>query len=132
MAYRVERGLPSPGPWKVEKPYGNGMLCVVSGADKPVHKWRFVAIISTDRASDNDPMLSEAEANAQVLAMAPELLTAVKEAARIFRQYEGWHLEKGTPEGNRKAEVNGSYALRMEQLVERATEVKHRVKAGSV
>lgn len=44
-----------------------------------------------------------------------KLLQAVGYAASVFRSYEAKHLEKGTEEGNRKAEANALAAKKMEE-----------------
>lgn len=51
---------------------------------------------------------------------APELLAAVEEAAAQFRFYEEQHRAKGTPEADKKAEVNNELATRLEALALRA------------
>ncbi len=49
-----------------------------------------------------------------------KVLFELESAGGIFRAYEALHLEKGTPEGNQTAKVNGGYAATIEQTVAEA------------
>lgn len=52
----------------------------------------------------------ETRANAHLMAAAPDMFEALKQAATQFRAYEQQHLAKGTPEADEKARTNARYA----------------------
>ncbi len=60
------------------------------------------------------------EANARLIAAAPDLLEACVEAAKTFRRYEVLHLDKGTVDGAQKAAANASQAKSLEATIARA------------
>lgn len=62
----------------------------------------------------------EQEANARLIAAAPDLLEACVEAAKTFRRYESLHLDKGTVDGAQKAAANASQAKSIEAIIARA------------
>lgn len=61
------------------------------------------------------------EANAKLIAVAPDLLADLVEAARTLRRYEELHRAKGTDESIAKAEVNAELASRFESTIAKAT-----------
>lgn len=66
------------GPWSVENPMGPETLSIVANADKPAYEWCILASVHCDDEEDGEtqfPILpTEAEANARLIASAPELL----------------------------------------------------------
>lgn len=78
------------GPWCIETPC-DGFSIVE--ADKPAHEWRFIAHIPVDK--ENGIPLQEVEANAQLIASAPEMFSALancyatarRQAARLSREH---------------------------------------------
>lgn len=76
----------TPGPWTIEEPMGADNPWIVE-AGKAVHEWRCLAIVPCDADDDEVPRL-EAEANARLIAAAPDLyrlLTAAKHALRSYQ-----------------------------------------------
>lgn len=63
------------GPWTVEDPM-KGELSIVQ-ANKPTYEWRFIASIPDADLEDGFPQ-ETVEANARLIAAAPELLEALK------------------------------------------------------
>jgi hypothetical protein len=61
------------------------------------------------------------EANARLIAAAPELLADLQQAAATLRGYEALHWAKGTAESIAKAEVNAALAARFEATIARVT-----------
>ncbi|SFB74620.1 hypothetical protein SAMN05216344_102208 [Polaromonas sp. OV174] len=57
------------------------------------------------------------EANARLIAAAPELLADLREAAATLRRYEALHRAKGTEDSDAKAEVNAALATRFEATI---------------
>lgn len=67
----------TPGPWTIEQPLHFALSIVEAG--KPTSEWRFIADIplpDTDGGGDEIP-LTEAQANARLVAAAPDLLVAL-------------------------------------------------------
>ena len=62
------------------------------------------------------------EANARLIAAAPDLLADLREAAATLRRYEALHRAKGTDDSTAKAEVNAALAARFEATIAKATE----------
>jgi hypothetical protein len=63
----------TPGPWTVEDPMGPKSLWIVE-AGKPTHEWRCIAMVFSDDPKDPNPILSdEQQANARLIALAPQL-----------------------------------------------------------
>lgn len=60
------------------------------------------------------------EANARLIAAAPDLLEALEGAAQTFRRYEEMHAAKGSIEGDMKARANAEKAERYEALIAKA------------
>lgn len=68
----------TPGPWLVEYPLGPEILCIVANADAPAYEWTHIAQLSTECDDDTDPTPEQAQANARLLASAPDLLRIAK------------------------------------------------------
>lgn len=70
----------TPGPWSVEDPIG-GELSIVE-VNKPTHEWKFIATVYLREGNDPDefPHLVS-EANARLIAAAPDLLAIAKQCA---------------------------------------------------
>lgn len=64
------------------------------------------------------------EANARLIASAPDLLEALRKAAKWFRDYERQHRAKLTGEGNLKADTNAERAAFLEAAILKATQSK--------
>jgi hypothetical protein len=65
--------------------------------------------------------IETAEANAALIAAAPDLYEALAEAAAKFRAYEQLHAAKGTVDGAQKAAANAAIAKRCEAALAKAT-----------
>ena len=78
------RGCPAagitPGPWTVETPMGDDILCIMQ-ANKSINVATWVAQIGLERASDCDPGYDEAHANAQAIAALPDVLDILRRIA---------------------------------------------------
>jgi len=86
----AQGSLHTPGPWAVENPM-DFELSIVE-ANKPTHEWKFIASIPT--SPEFDFPRSTAEANARLIAAAPDLLALCLE----MRQ---WLLPELTKEPDR-------------------------------
>jgi hypothetical protein len=62
------------------------------------------------------------EADAKLIAQAPDLLADLIVAAGTLRHYETLHRAKGTAESLEKAEVNAGLASRFEKTIAKATQ----------
>lgn len=65
-------------------------------------------------------LIEEGEANACLMAAAPDLLADLEEAAKTLRRYEVLHWAKETNESDAKAKVNGDLAARFERTIDKA------------
>jgi hypothetical protein len=102
----------TPGPWKVG-PRGQGIeRILIQTAD--VHNGQRVCFICDETGDD-----PTADANARLIASAPDLLDVAETAARVFRTYELLHASKTPPDEN-KAARNRQYAEFCEAAVKRA------------
>ena len=63
----------------------------------------------------------EEQANAWLIAAAPNLLSDLKEAAQLLRNYEKLHRAKGTEDGLIKADRNRAWAEQFEATIAKAT-----------
>ncbi len=61
------------------------------------------------------------EADAKLIAAAPDLLADLQEAATTLRRYEALHRAKGTDDSTAKAEVNAALAALFEATIAKAT-----------
>lgn len=77
----MSKAMHTPGPWCVEDPMGPELLSVIARGDRPVYEWRHVAQVSVQPEPDeaDDIPAREAEANARLIAAAPDLLAALKD-----------------------------------------------------
>lgn len=91
----------TPGPWGIGD--GNEVFAVGAG--------RSVALVCAH---------SEGEANAHLIAAAPDLYEALDRAARTFRSYEAMHAEKSSLEGDVKARANAIEAEHCEAALAHA------------
>ncbi len=65
----------TPGPWSVEDPMESELSIVE--ANKPTHEWKFIATIYLRQGKDPDEFPHAiSEANARLIAAAPDLLEA--------------------------------------------------------
>jgi hypothetical protein len=112
----------TPGPWRVN----------TAGTSSPWpenYKVTEVYVYAPDTQDDVavcadivDPLTQEpSEANARLIAAAPEMLANLREAAATLRHYETLHRAKGTTESDAKAEVNAELAARFEATIAAAT-----------
>lgn len=105
-------------PWSVDHEEGNdNTIAPIGGPNGQV-----VAIVVMDdenRADRWDD--TELDANAALIAAAPDLLADLREAAATLRRYETLHRAKGTAESTAKAEVNAEIASRFEATIAKAT-----------
>lgn len=65
----------TPAPWRVEDPLGPDILSIVAGGPE-VYNWTHIAQISV--SDEGDAPRGQAEANARVMAAAPELLAQLR------------------------------------------------------
>lgn len=89
----------------------------------PIHaNGQVLAMVVMDGERQEDWMDdTELEANATLMAAAPELLDDLREAAATLRRYEALHRAKNTEESTTKAEVNAELATRFEATIAKAT-----------
>lgn len=81
-----DRRLHTPGPWSVEEPMDFELSIVEES--KPVHEWQFIACIPHGGKKEGDFPKVIAEANARLIAAAPDLLA-------LARRYAGECAECG-------------------------------------
>lgn len=99
----------TPGPWIARK---------VEGAGWPGQRG-YAIDFNEDQEQVVDFVYEEADA--LLIATAPDLLADLREAAATLRRYEELHRAKGTAESTAKAEVNAELASRFEATIARAT-----------
>lgn len=104
----------TPGPWEIER-YSDGLLQIVGDVRVIDYDEEHVTTIVEAVSYSN-------EANAKLIAAAPELLADLQEAATTLRRYETLHRAKGTDDSTAKAEVNAALAARFEATIAKATE----------
>lgn len=100
----VTQARHTPGPWEIER-------VPIESRGGSNTMWKIgpmVACIYDDwRPREKGISENANQANARLLAAAPELLEACKVAAVAFGLYAIHHKSKGTPEGDVKALENG-------------------------
>lgn len=109
----------TPGPWHadIRRSYGFPSSLTPNIPINPV-----VMGSPVNRSLAKVPRLyPEAEANARLIAAAPDLLADLQESAATLRRYETLHRAKGTAESDEKAEVNARLASRFEATIAKAT-----------
>ena len=106
------------GPWKFKR-VNNATLAKNSSVNLLTDEDGFnLGLLSTWR--DSPESEAEAEANARLISMSPELLSDLCEAATTLRRYETLHREKNTEESTAKADVNAALADRFESTIAKA------------
>lgn len=105
----------TPGPWHIQDDHGKRWI-ETSGNDDTI------AEIHRRASKGSVYSCKEAEANAHLIAAAPELLADLITAATTLRRYEALHRAKGTAESTEKAEVNAELATRFEKTIAKATQ----------
>lgn len=81
------RSLHTPGPWAVEDPIGGELS--IAEANKPTHEWKFIATVYLREGNDPDEFPHHvSEANARLIAAAPDLLSALK---ALMPEGDGWY-----------------------------------------
>ena len=85
------RSLHTPGPWSVEDPIDNELTIVE--ANKPTHEWKFIATVYLRQGNDPDEFPHHvSEANARLIAAAPDLLILAKKFASECAECDGTGL----------------------------------------
>lgn len=100
----------TPGPWS----YWSGYNAV----DKP--EAQVTAEGGDIVIASYNSLIEQGEANACLMATAPELLADLEEAAKTLRRYEVLHWAKETNESDAKAKANGDLAARFERTIDKA------------
>lgn len=114
----------TPGPWVMDTIRTSVGICHRIGPfppRRPDDETVRHACLYADYPSAFNPADEELEANARLIAAAPDLLTDLREAAATLRRYEELHRAKGTAESTAKAEVNAELASRFEATIAKAT-----------
>jgi hypothetical protein len=111
----------TPGPWGD----GNEAMCVKTDRERP---WAGTVFRKGHDGSEANALVGmtfgasveEATANAHLIAAAPDTYAGCAKAAATFRAYEALHRNKGTPEGDAKADANAAMAAELEAICARA------------
>lgn len=112
----------TPGPWTFSRSdnFGDVRFYIAQQDDAPyTPDYSDVATLISETVSSERTSIQEA--NAYLIAAAPELLKDLREASATLRKYEVLHRGKGTAESDAKAEVNGALAIRFEATIAKAT-----------
>jgi hypothetical protein len=75
----------TPGPWSVEDPFDHELVIVQAG--KATHDWQFIATIPHGGKPEGDFPKVIAEANARLIAAAPDLLDLARKNLETFQDY---------------------------------------------
>lgn len=110
----------TPGPWEFGSDHLSDALIVFvrHTATNQLHLKLVVATI-WESAGPNENEFN-ARDNAALIASAPDLYEACRQAAQKFRQYEALHEAKGTVEGAQKAGANAAMAKLCEAALAKA------------
>lgn len=87
----------TPGPWEIEDPLGPETIWIVE-AGKETHEWRAIAMLPAsmpDDAEEHPLLMPERDANARLIAAAPDML----EALRLHAAYEALPTDRGGKHG---------------------------------
>lgn len=103
----------TPGPWAVDESR-------YAGSINRLEPFRHIGMVSQYQMNADDKQ--ENDANAKLMATAPDLLADLQVAAATLRRYEELHRAKGTDDSTAKAEVNAALATRFEATIAKATE----------
>lgn len=101
----------TPGPWVVDESRHDGCI-------NRLEPFRHIGMVS--QFQHDASSRAENEANAKLIAAAPDLIADLIVAASTLRRYEQSHRAKGTEESNAKAEVNAELAARFEATIRKA------------
>lgn len=99
----------TPGPWAARQVGGQGFPGQVG----------YAIDFNQDQEQVVDFVYEEADA--KLIAQAPNLLADLISAAGTLRHYEALHRAKGTEDSLKKAEVNAALASRFEQTIAKST-----------
>ena len=102
----------TPGPWVVDESRHEGSI-------NRLEPFRHIGMVSGFQYDAGSR--AENEANAKLIAAAPDLVADLILAASTLRRYEQSHRAKGTEESTAKAEVNADLATRFEATIRKAT-----------
>lgn len=118
----------TPGPWVRGWNGGkSGPTCPnIEGPTVAGREWRFDLVGVARETLAIIPLpangsLDEMDANASLIAAAPEMYEALQKAARQFSYYAENHRSKGTPESESKAQTNEAYAAMCRAALSKAT-----------
>ncbi len=103
----------TPGPWRVRPCVEMDAIGVVEQGGR---------VVARTRGAYGPEDSAENAANARLIAAAPDMAAELEAAAKQFRFYEQQHRAKGTADAAAKAEVNRTFAERIEALLSRAAE----------
>lgn len=101
MSHVYEKSVHTPGPWAVENPM-EFELSIVQ-ANLPTYEWKFIASVALPNGDPREFGKDVAEANARLIAAAPELLQALKHAVQdcscsVGERASGHHVDCRAPE----------------------------------
>ncbi len=68
------------GPWGYQDPMGPDILSIVANPDGEAYEWVHIAQIGTETVDDDTRSFDEHEANARLIAAAPDMLAALRQA----------------------------------------------------
>lgn len=103
----------TPGPWSVRSTETTFVVWAAEGIQVVSTSWH-------SRIRKPYPLRPEAEANARLIAAAPELLEECRFAAETFERYAELHRQKDTEDGYAKAAANAEAAKRIRAAILRA------------
>lgn len=106
----------TPGPWRATN-FSSVVGCPITAQPD---KTKNTVVIAGVHGAAGDDYRAEVEANARLIAAAPDMAEALRKAAAQFRLYERLHAAKGTPDGNEKARTNAVMAAECEAALTKA------------